>query len=113
MKLKQACIGRSRHVTVQRVKLLVEVTVPRCVTEVMYKMLHPFPRVLWGRQRGRNNKEHKFIKQEEEREREPSEGAHGEKKIEQTKQWSKTKREEMKRVMFVEEKTEHNLTSAL
>lgn len=43
MKLKQACIGRSRHVTVQRVKLLVEVTVPRCVTEVMYKMLHPFP----------------------------------------------------------------------
>lgn len=61
MKLKQACIGCSCHVTVQRVKLLVEVTVPRCVAEVMYKMLHPFPRVLWGRQRGRNNTEHKFI----------------------------------------------------
>lgn len=61
IKLKQACIGHSRHVTMQRVKLLVEVTVPRCVAEVMHKMLHPCPEVLSDRQRGRNNTEHKFI----------------------------------------------------
>lgn len=35
----------------QRLKLLVEVTVPHCVAEVMYKMLHPCPGVLWDRQR--------------------------------------------------------------
>ncbi len=40
---KKSCIVHSRHVTMQRVKLLVDVTVPRCVTEVMYKMLHPCP----------------------------------------------------------------------
>lgn len=55
IKLKQACIGHSHHVTMQRVKLLVEVTVPRCVAEVMHKMLHPCPEVLADRQRGRNN----------------------------------------------------------
>jgi len=45
----------------QRVKLLVDVTVPRCVAEVMHKMLHLCPEVLSDRQRGRNNTEHKFI----------------------------------------------------
>lgn len=40
----------SRQMTMQR--LLVGVTVPRCVTEVSYEMLHPCPGALWDKQRG-------------------------------------------------------------
>lgn len=89
---KKSCIVHSRHVTMQRMKLLVDVTVPRCVTEVMYKMLHPCPGVLWDRQRGRNNTEHKFIQSGNRKRKEKGKDREeNREKKEKKKQWSKNK----------------------
>ncbi len=105
---KKSCIVHSRHVTMQRVKLLVDVTVPRCVTEVMYKMLHPCPGVLWDRQRGRNNTEHKFIQSGNRKRKEKGKDREeNREKKEKKKQWSKNKTQESKRVRSVEEDTKH------